>query len=69
MAGRGLQECPGILVSALCLKFVGIAIMAFYFAALICATYVGKVQPNPARTGALPKSGDIGLCYGAAGNA
>ena len=43
-AGKGLQECPGILVAAIGIKVAGVAIMVFFFAATILGAFVGKVQ-------------------------
>ena len=43
-AGKGLQECPGIIVAAIGIKVAGVAIMVFFFAATILGAYVGKVQ-------------------------
>ena len=68
-SGRGLNECPGIIVSAIGMKFAGIGIMAFYFAALICGVFVGKVEQNSSRVSTVPGmlGSDIGTCYAGPG--
>lgn len=67
--GRGLNECPSIIVAAIGMKFTGIGIMAFYFAALICGAYVGKVAQNSSRISTVPGvlGSDIGTCYSGPG--
>jgi len=69
VAGKGLQECPGIILSAIGIKFAGIGIMAYFFAAFICALFVGQVQTNSARTSATPSfvGSDSGICRDVSG--
>lgn len=60
--GRGLQACPAILTSTICIKLAGVGLLVFLFVGAVCAGFVGKVAPNPVRT--YVSDGPNGYCLG-----
>jgi hypothetical protein len=66
--GRGLQECAGLIPVAVGLKFVGLAIMGYIFAALVAAGNIGSASRSGYAAVIVPNNstGDgalVGSCY------
>jgi hypothetical protein len=64
-AGRGLQECAGLIPVAIGLKFVGLAIMGYIFAALVAAGNIGHAGRSGSAAVIVPSDSSplVGSCY------
>ncbi|GAX82186.1 hypothetical protein CEUSTIGMA_g9614.t1 [Chlamydomonas eustigma] len=66
VAGRGLQACPGTIISSIGVKVAGIFLLTFYVMAIICAAFVGAPEPYSLVEHVIITGGtgsDVGVCY------
>ena len=61
-AGKGLNECNGILSLSLVVMLFGLAHIILLSLGLGYGTFIGVIVPNPNRSTIVVWQGDIGWC-------